>query len=93
MVGSAGGWGDDVGGWYFIVLLMPEQSKVAQEIAALPMIKDLLVGNNKRKMLSATVLLIIGFLVHVKNRKSGLEPVREKPRREGESKKKKVLRR
>jgi hypothetical protein len=72
---------------------MPEQSKVAQEIAALPMIKDLLVGNNKRKMLSATVLLIIGFLVHVKNRKSELEPVREKPRREGESKKKKVLRR
>jgi hypothetical protein len=70
---------------------MPEQSKVAQDIAALPMIKDLLVGNNKRKMVSATVFLIIAFLIHVKNKKSELEPLREKPRREGEGKKKKVL--
>jgi hypothetical protein len=59
---------------------MPEHSKVAQDIAALPMLKDLLIGTNKRKMVSTTVLLIIAFLIHVKNKKSDLEflPLREK---------------
>jgi hypothetical protein len=40
------------------------------------MIKDLLVGNNKRRLVSATVLLIIAFLIHVKNKKSDYEPLR-----------------
>lgn len=53
---------------------------MAQDIAALPMLKDLLIGTNKRKMVSTTVLLIIAFLIHVRNKKSDLEflPVREK---------------
>jgi hypothetical protein len=44
------------------------------------MLRDLLIGTNKRKMVSTTVLLIIAFLIHVKNKKPDLElaPLREK---------------
>jgi hypothetical protein len=68
---------------------MPEHSKVAQDIKFGPMLKDLLVGNNKRKLVSATVLLIIAFLVHIKNKKPDYELTRAE-RAEKESKKKKV---
>lgn len=56
---------------------MPAQSKIAtapQGIA--PIILDMLVGSNKKKLVSTTVLLIIAFLIHVKNKKSYLEPGR-----------------
>lgn len=68
---------------------MPEHSKVAEEIRLAPMLKELLVGNNKRRLVSATVLLIIAFLIHVKNKKADYEPARGE-RREGEPRKKKV---
>ncbi len=55
-----------------------------------PLIKDILIGNNGRKLVSATVLLIIGFLIHIKNKKPEYEPVREKLQEKGDSKKKKV---
>ena len=48
---------------------MPEHSKVAQEIHLGPIVKDIVVGNNKRKVVSATVFLIIAFLIHIKNKK------------------------
>ena len=53
------------------------------------MLKDLLVGNNKRKLVSATVLLIIAFLIHIKNKKPDYEPRFEKVEKT-DSKKKKV---
>ena len=55
-----------------------------------PMLKDLLIGNNKRRLVSATVLLIIGFLIHVKNKRPDYEPGRNEKRELGEAKKKKV---
>lgn len=56
------------------------------------MLKDLLVGNNKRRLVSATVLLIIAFLIHVKNKKTDNDVIRgEREKKEvGESKKKRV---
>jgi hypothetical protein len=44
------------------------------------MLKDLLIGNNKRRLVSATVLLIIGFLIHVKNKRPDYEPNRNDKR-------------
>ena len=38
--------------------------------SAQQIIQDLLIGNNKRKLVSATILLIIGFLIHIKNKKT-----------------------
>jgi hypothetical protein len=50
------------------------------------------VGNNKRRLVSATVLLIIAFLVHVKNKKADYEPARDrKDALPADLKKKKVL--
>lgn len=69
---------------------MPEHSKIAEEIHLAPMLKDLLIGNNKRRLVSATVLLIIAFLIHVKNKRADYEPTRVEKREKGESKKKKV---
>lgn len=74
----------------FYWLLMPEHSKIAEEIHLAPMLKDLLIGNNKRRLVSATVLLIIAFLIHVKNKRADYEPTRVEKREKGESKKKKV---
>jgi hypothetical protein len=47
------------------------------------MLKDLLVGNNKRRLVSATVLLIIAFLIHVKNKRADYEPTRVERREQG----------
>lgn len=57
---------------------MPEHSKVAEDIRLAPMLRDLLIGNNRRRLVSATVLLIIAFLIHVKNKRPDYEPLREK---------------
>lgn len=45
-------------------------------------------GNNKRRLVSATVLLIIAFLIHVKNKKTDNDVVRGEKRDVGEAKKK-----
>lgn len=52
---------------------MPEHSKIAQEIKIGPMFRDLLVGNTGRKMVSASVLLIVAFLIHIKNKRPDYE--------------------
>ncbi len=62
---------------------MPEHSKIAEEIHLAPMLKDLLVGNNKRRLVSATVLLIIAFLIHVKNKRADYEPMKVERREQG----------
>jgi hypothetical protein len=69
---------------------MPEHSRIAEEIRFMPMLKDLLVGNNKKRLVSATVLLIIAFLIHVKNKRPDYEPARNERREQGDVKKKKV---
>ena len=55
---------------------MPEHSKIAQEIKIGPMFRDLLVGNTGRKMVSASVLLIVAFLIHIKNKRPDYELMR-----------------
>ena len=54
---------------------MPVHSKVADPSAAV-IIQDLLVGNNKRRMVSATILLIIGFLIHIRNKRPEVDTLR-----------------
>ena len=54
---------------------MPVHSKVADPTVT-QIIQDLLVGNNKRKMVSATILLIIGFLIHIRNKKPEVDTLR-----------------
>ena len=68
---------------------MPEHSRVAQEqIHVGAILKDIFMGDNKRKIVSATVLLIIGFLIHVRNKKEAFEGVGgDKPSKKGEQKK------
>ena len=52
---------------------MPEHSKIAQEIRLGPIVQDIFVGNNKRRVVSATVFLIITFLIHIKNKKEAFD--------------------
>jgi len=54
---------------------MPVHSKVAEPTARV-IIQDLLVGNKKRKLVSATILLIIGFLIHIRNKKPEVDSLR-----------------
>ena len=54
---------------------MPVQSKMADP-SAQQIIQDLLIGNNKRKLVSATILLIIGFLIHIKNKKPEVDSLK-----------------
>ena len=54
---------------------MPVHSKVADPPAA-QIIQDLLIGNNKRKMVSTTILLIIAFLIHIRNKKPEVDTLR-----------------
>lgn len=44
--------------------------------SAQQIIQDLLIGNNKRKLVSATILLIIGFLIHIKNKKPEVDSLK-----------------
>lgn len=59
---------------------MPVHSKVASKGISLKL-TDLLVGSRKKKMVSGTVLLIIAFLIYVKNKKSYIEPLGEPPKK------------
>lgn len=54
---------------------MPVHSKVADPTVA-QIIQDLLIGNNKKKMVSATILLIIGYLIHIRNKKPEVDTLR-----------------
>lgn len=54
---------------------MPVQSKVAEQSSA-SFLRYLLIGNNKRKLVSCTVLLIIGFLLHVRNKRPEVDSLR-----------------
>lgn len=67
---------------------MPVHSKVAEPAASV-VIQDLLIGNNKRRLVSATILLIIGFLIHIRNKKPEVDTLRNS-RIDNEPKKKKV---
>ena len=55
---------------------MVVHSKVAENTPATELLRDLLMGTNKRKLASATVLLIIGFLLHVRNKKPEVDTLR-----------------
>ncbi len=48
---------------------MAEQSKIAAN-NFLNVVLDLLAGSKKKKLVSTTVLLIIAFLIHIKNKKT-----------------------
>lgn len=54
---------------------MPVQSKVANK-TSIETMTELLVGNNRRKVVSATILLIIAFLIHIRNKKSDVDSLR-----------------
>ena len=73
-----------------IVLLMPVHSKVADP-TAMQIIQDLLIGNNKRKMVSTTILLIIAFLIHIRNKKPEVDTLRQSRLEQEKPTKKKVL--
>jgi hypothetical protein len=67
---------------------MPEHSKIAQEIKIAPMLRDLLVGNTGRKMVSASVLLIVAFLIHIKNKRPDYELMKPERGEKSQGKKK-----
>jgi hypothetical protein len=56
---------------------MAEQSKVAQ--SAMEALIDLLVGSKKKKFITATVLLIIAFLLQIRDKKAELANIKLKP--------------
>lgn len=41
---------------------------------------DMFIGTKKRKLVSAAILLIIGFLIHIKNMKTGADQLKIKLR-------------
>jgi hypothetical protein len=55
---------------------MAIQSKITQQANLTELLKDLLMGNNNRKIVSITVLLIIGFLIHLRNKKPETDTLR-----------------
>jgi hypothetical protein len=55
---------------------MVVHSKVAENTPVTELLRDLLMGTNKRKLASVTVLLIIGFLLHVRNKKPEVDTLR-----------------
>lgn len=59
---------------------MAGQSKVAipQSTAFKDVLFDLLVGSNRKKVLSTTVLVIIAFLIYMKKKKSATENMKIK---------------
>lgn len=56
---------------------MAEQSKVVKTAAET--LFDLLVGSKKKKFISATVLLIIAFLLQIRGKRSETETIKIKP--------------
>lgn len=57
---------------------MPVHSKPAEQ-ATSTLLTQLLLGNNKRKMVSATIFLIIAFLLHIKYKKTDVESLKTAP--------------
>ena len=57
---------------------MTTQSKVASSINLKEFLKDMFIGTRKRKFVSAAILLIIGFLIHIKNMKTGADQLKIK---------------
>lgn len=55
---------------------MVVHSKVAENASVTQLLRDLLMGTNKRKLASVTVLLIIGFLLHVRNKRPEVDSLR-----------------
>lgn len=55
---------------------MVVHSKVAESASVTQLLRDLLMGTNKRKLASVTVLLIIGFLLHVRNKRPEVDTLR-----------------
>lgn len=68
---------------------MPVHSKIAEPTARM-IIQDLLVGNKKRQLVSATILLIIGFLIHIRNKKPEVDSLRVSRLDQDKTQKKKV---
>jgi hypothetical protein len=58
---------------------MTTQSKVAS-MNLKELILDMLIGTKKKKLITAAIFLIIGFLIHVKNMKSGADQIKVKLR-------------
>lgn len=68
---------------------MPVHSKIVDESAA-KIIQDILIGNTKRRMISTTILLIIGFLIHVRNKRPEVDSLRNSRLDKDPNNKKKV---
>ena len=58
---------------------MAIQSKV-ESSDWLDVMRDLLLGTRKKQMISGAILVIIAFLIHIKNLNSGAENLKLKPR-------------
>jgi hypothetical protein len=71
-------------------LLMPVQSKVAEQ-SVFTAFQQLLLGSNRRKMVSATILLIVAFLIHIRNKKPEGDPLKNSKSAQSEAHKKKVF--
>ena len=56
---------------------MADQSKMASANFTSFLI-DILAGSRNKQLVSATILLIIGFLLHIKNKKSYTENIKFK---------------
>ena len=66
---------------------MAAQSKVA-ESSWNTVLADLLIGSRKKKFISGAILVIIAFLIHIRNLQSSTDNIKIKPRT---TDKKKVL--
>jgi|JI9StandDraft_1071089.scaffolds.fasta_scaffold672157_2 hypothetical protein len=55
------------------------------------MLRSLLLGSNKRKMVSATILLIVGFLLHIKNKRPEVDSLKNSRAKESKDSKKVYL--
>ena len=55
---------------------MTVHSKIASETSVVQVLRDLVMGNTNRKLVSVTVLLIIGFLLHVRNKRPEVDSLR-----------------
>lgn len=66
---------------------MPVHSKPVEQSAS-AMLHQLLLGSNKRKMVSATILLIVGFLLHIKNKRPEVDALKNSRMKEPKDSKK-----
>lgn len=58
---------------------MATQSKVESN-DFLDVIRDLLLGSRKKQMVSGAILVIIAFLIHIRNLNNGSDNIKLKPR-------------